>query len=99
VRPSPCCSKTWATASTPLWNGRDALAIQERTPADVVSDLMMPRVDGYELVETMRAKGNLTPVVLMSAVDILVCGLLGDVYLRKPVRPRPASGPRCQRAR
>jgi len=38
------------------------------SPVDViVSDVMMPKVDGYTLVETIRARGDPTPVILMSA--------------------------------
>lgn len=46
------------------------LAVTEH-PALVISDVMMPRLSGLELVERMRASGNglsKLPVILMSAV-------------------------------
>lgn len=54
-----------------------------------VVDLMLPHVDGLTIVKTMRASGNLTPVLILSAlgeVDDRVRGLKagGDDYLTKP---------------
>lgn len=50
-------------------DGLAALAEIERDPPDVVvSDVMMRRLDGVELVREMRRHGHDIPVVLMSAV-------------------------------
>ena len=67
-------------------DGREALALlADPPPTDVVlSDVMMPLVDGYELVEEMRAKGNLTPVILMSAGTTPACDLPHVHCLTKP---------------
>jgi len=49
-------------------NGREALAliVQER-PSLVLTDMQMPEMDGLELVEEMRQRHPLVPVILMTA--------------------------------
>jgi CheY-like chemotaxis protein/anti-sigma regulatory factor (Ser/Thr protein kinase) len=48
-------------------NGREALAfVQDVTPDVVVTDLMMPDMDGLELVTAVRAKFPNVPVVLVT---------------------------------
>ena len=50
-------------------DGAEALAEVERAPVDLVlTDVMMPGVDGVTLSRRLRQRGNPTPVVLMSAV-------------------------------
>jgi two-component system OmpR family response regulator len=54
-----------------------------------IVDLMLPKVDGLELIDRMRARGIRTPVLILSArrtVDDRVKGLQagGDDYLTKP---------------
>jgi diguanylate cyclase (GGDEF)-like protein len=74
-------------------DGEDALACIRSAPFDLVlSDVKMPRADGYELVQRMRREplGRDLPVILFSALsdpDRRVRGLdLGaDDYLAKPV--------------
>lgn len=49
-------------------DGHEALGIIERQPIDVIlSDIMMPRVNGHQLIAALRERGNAVPVVLMSA--------------------------------
>lgn len=50
-------------------NGREALTIiQTQRPALVITDLMMPYMDGYALVQNLRAAQlDDIPVILMSA--------------------------------
>jgi len=49
-------------------NGREALTILKKEPcAVVVTDLYMPEMDGLELVEMIRDRHPLVPVVLMTA--------------------------------
>ena len=68
-------------------HARDALAT-ERFGA-VVLDLTLPRLDGLDLLRELRARGDSTPVLILTARDTLddrVQGLdLGaDDYLAKP---------------
>ena len=72
-------------------NGRDGLFLAASEPFDLLMlDRMLPGgVDGVRLVETLRAQGNRTPVLFLSAlsaVDERVKGLKagGDDYLAKP---------------
>lgn len=59
-------------------------------PPDVcVLDVMLPEIDGFEVLKRARAKGNTTPVLLLTArgsLDDKITGLdLGaDDYLSKP---------------
>lgn len=49
-------------------NGSEALAAIEREPpAAVLTDLMMPEMDGLQLVEAIRERYPLVPVILMTA--------------------------------
>ncbi len=65
-------------------------ALAERRWDIVVLDRMLPgRIDGLGLLEQMRARGDMTPVLILSAlssVDERVLGLRagGDDYLAKP---------------
>jgi two-component system, OmpR family, response regulator len=64
------------------------LALDQRFDAAVI-DVMLPRRDGLSLIDTLRARGVRTPVLILSAkrsVDDRVRGLQagGDDYLTKP---------------
>ena len=49
-------------------NGAEALeAIERDAPTVVLTDLLMPQMDGLELVEAMRERHPLIPVILMTA--------------------------------
>ncbi len=67
--------------------GFDLAAVE---PYDVaIVDLMLPKRDGLSLIESLRARGVATPVLILSArrsVDDRVRGLQtgGDDYLTKP---------------
>lgn len=55
----------------------------------VILDRMLPNVDGLKILQTMRASGDMTPVLILSAlaeVDERVKGLTAgsDDYLSKP---------------
>lgn len=71
-------------------NGEDALAIASRGGFDVVVlDLLLPRMDGWTVIQRLRAARVKTPVLILSArgqVEDRVRGLqLGaDDYLPKP---------------
>ncbi len=72
------------------YNGEDGLDYISTSSYDVIiMDIMMPKMDGHEVVQQMRAEGNKTPVLFLTAKDSLedkVRGLnLGaDDYLVKP---------------
>lgn len=71
-------------------DGADAIAFLHTTTFDgVVLDVMLPSVDGFKVVSTIRREHNRTPILLLTArseVDSRVRGLdLGaDDYLVKP---------------
>ncbi len=70
--------------------GREALdAVAEQAPDLVVLDVMLPDLDGFEVCRRMRADGDHTPVLFLTARDATedkVRGLTmgGDDYLQKP---------------
>src|SRR5688572_21971852 len=71
-------------------DGEDALAMARSVPYDAaVVDIMLPKLDGLSLVQTLRKEKIRTPVLILSAkatVDDRVKGLQvgGDDYLVKP---------------
>ena len=71
-------------------DGRDGLFQATEGQFDlVVTDRMLPHVDGLAIIQIMRQKGIITPVLVLSAlgsVDDRVKGLKagGDDYLTKP---------------
>lgn len=55
----------------------------------IITDIMMPKIDGYELIKQLRVKGNSTPVIMLTAKDSLDNKILGldsgaDDYIVKP---------------
>nr|WP_315035347.1 response regulator transcription factor [uncultured Chryseobacterium sp.] len=77
-------SVKWAT------NGIDGLeAIKNENFDIVVADIMMPKLDGYTFLKTLREQGNKIPLILLSArvltEDVLKGFEIGaDDYIRKP---------------
>ena len=71
-------------------NGEVALEILSRHEFDIVLlDLMLPGISGQDVCRMMRARGNHTPVLMLSALDAVeerVAGLKigADDYLTKP---------------
>jgi two-component system response regulator QseB len=71
-------------------DGIEALAYLERYDyAVVVLDLMLPRLDGLEVLRTMRARGNRARVLVLSARDqvqdrVAALDRGADDYLVKP---------------
>ena len=74
----------------PVYDGQAALDALESDYFDVVVlDIMMPKKDGIEVLETMRKNGNHTSVLMLTAkatVDDRITGLSSgaDDYLAKP---------------
>lgn len=76
---------------------RDGLAglaaIRTLRPVAVVLDVGLPGIDGIEICRTLRAEGDWTPIIFVTARDdevdrVLGLELGGDDYLTKPFSPR-----------
>ena len=71
-------------------NGRDGLELAMKREYDlIILDVMLPGIDGWEVLKRLRERGNETPVLLLTVlndVEDRVRGLqLGaDDYLSKP---------------
>lgn len=55
----------------------------------IITDIMMPKVDGYQFIKQLRNKKNTTPVIMLTAKDSLDDKVLGldsgaDDYIVKP---------------
>lgn len=73
--------------------GRALEAVARLRPVAIVLDIGIPGMDGLELCRTLRARGDWTPVVFVTARDDEVDRILGlelgaDDYLTKPFSPR-----------
>ncbi|MBL8100518.1 MAG: response regulator transcription factor [Anaerolineales bacterium] len=75
------------------FNGKQAIQkIRDFTPDVILLDVMMPDIDGFEVLETIRDFSNV-PVIMLTAKgeeDDRVRGLEGgaDDYITKPFSPR-----------
>ena len=75
---------------------RDGLAALDRAKADhpalVVLDLMLPKLDGWEVCRRLRSESDL-PIIMLTARDDDVDKIVGlelgaDDYMTKPFNPR-----------
>lgn len=72
-------------------DGREALEAMNKEKFDLlISDVMMPVMDGFELVRTMRESNDQTPVLMITAKDAfddMQEGFLSgtDDYMVKPI--------------
>ncbi len=70
--------------------GKLALSQCETRKFDlIILDLMLPDIDGLDIIRTLRGRGDLTPILILSArgdVDVKVQGLEAgaDDYMTKP---------------
>ena len=72
-------------------NGEEALGVMDKEHIDlVVLDIMMPKMDGYELTKILRESDNNLPILMVSAKQLpadknrgFVVGT--DDYMTKPV--------------
>lgn len=61
-------------------------------PDVILLDIHMPRLDGYEMLKSLRSNGNTTPVILMTANTGQAERQKGfqagcNAFLTKPLRP------------
>lgn len=77
-------------AVTTAADGQAALNAVATTGCDLILlDLMLPKVNGLEVARTLRAQGNVTPIIMLTALDReqdKVAGLDAgaDDYITKP---------------
>lgn len=77
-------------AAEAVYNGEDALTYLETGEYDAaILDIMMPKMDGITVLKKLRAKGNMMPVIMLTAkaeIDDKVQGLDSGAndYLTKP---------------
>jgi DNA-binding response OmpR family regulator len=75
-------------------DGEKALALLRDRPADlVVLDLMLPGIDGLEVCERLRTRGDDLPVIMLTALGSETDRVVGlergaDDYVTKPFSPR-----------
>jgi two-component system cell cycle response regulator CtrA len=74
--------------------GKDGFEFGQAYDYDlIILDLMLPDIDGYQVLEGLRAHNVATPVMILSGMDapddkVKGLGLGADVYLTKPVDRR-----------
>ena len=72
------------------FDGREALDFVSYSEYDlIITDIMMPNVDGYEFIARLRESKNNTPVIMLTAKDTLADKIVGldsgaDDYIVKP---------------
>ena len=74
-------------------NGEEAIAkIEAETPELIVSDVLMPKMDGRELIRTLRREDNWTHVILLTQIGeaferAMALEEGADDYINKPFEP------------
>ena len=74
-------------------NGAQALEIIKNTEIDLaLVDIMMPKIDGYQVIKAIREREDYIPVMVISAKVTLSDRVLGidlgaDDYITKPFEP------------
>ena len=75
-------------------DGESALeATQKQKPSLIVLEVMLPKLDGFEVCRKLRVSGDQTPIIMLTARDEDIDKILGlelgaDDYLTKPFNPR-----------
>ena len=84
--------RDWGHEVREATNGEEAIeALDHFSPDVMVSDLMMPKMDGFELLRQLRGEGRLPPTILLTAFGSLeaairtIHDLGGFWFLEKPV--------------
>ena len=72
------------------FDGQEALDFISYSEYDlIITDIMMPNVNGYEFIDKLRTNKNNTPVIMLTAKDTLEDKIMGldsgaDDYIVKP---------------
>lgn len=72
-------------------NGVQALEVLEHKHIDlIIADIMMPEMNGYEFVQSLRDSGDMTPVIMLTAMSTFAHKKKGfatgiDDYMVKPI--------------
>lgn len=75
-------------------DGVSALEVAtKQKPALIVLDVMLPKVDGFDVCRRLRSAGDEVPIIMLTARDEDIDKILGlelgaDDYLTKPFNPR-----------
>lgn len=75
---------------TVAYDGEEALTKTEENKFDLIlTDIMMPKMDGFDLAENIRITDKTTPIIFMTAKDDKSSKMLGytlgiDDYVTKP---------------
>ena len=75
-------------------DGKEALAqVKDRAPDLIVLDVMIPKLNGFEVCRQLKADGVTTPIIILSARGqetdkVLGLELGADDYVTKPFSPR-----------
>ncbi|MBI3048915.1 MAG: sigma-54-dependent Fis family transcriptional regulator [Acidobacteria bacterium] len=86
--------RTWGFATEAAADGEEALQrITDFRPSIIISDLVMPRMDGLELLRAVRQEGSDVTVVILTAqgtVETAVEAIKQGAYdyLTKPIEPQ-----------
>ncbi len=86
--------QAWGMEVETAADGQEALDKMSENPAHVlITDLMMPRVDGFELLKRLGTQGTLPPAIVLTAFGNIetaiqtVLDLHAFWFLEKPVQP------------
>ena len=77
-----------------LTSGEDALRLADQEPySAIILDLGLPDLDGLEVLSRLRARGARTPIIILTARDMIDDRINGldrgaDDYMAKPFDPR-----------
>ena len=72
-------------------NGSEALSVVKKESIDlIVADIMMPEMDGFEMIESIRVEGYSMPIIIVTAKESLDdkkrgFNLGADDYMVKPI--------------
>ncbi len=84
------CLRNAGYEAVACFDGAEALEKMETVKADMIlTDIMMPRLDGFDLAESVRASDKNIPIIFMTAKDDKPSKMLGynigiDDYIVKP---------------